>query len=150
MTITSPAFEEGNPIPAKYSCKGEDISPELKWSGAPDGTETFALICDDPDAPVGTWIHWVYFNIPAGRSGLPEAVPGGKEPEIGGIQGKNSWKRNDYGGPCPPGGTHRYFFKLYALDTALDLKPSANKKKLLAAIEGHILGEAQLMGTFSK
>ena len=105
---------------------------------------------DDPDAPVGTWVHWLYFNIPPDVSGLPEAFPPGKNPEIGGIQGKNSWRRNDYGGPCPPGGTHRYFFKLYALDVMLDLGPSVNKNKLLKAMAGHIISQTELMGTFSR
>ena len=150
MTITSTAFTGGEPIPVKYSCKGEDISPPLTWSGAPAGTVSFALICDDPDAPIGTWVHWIYFDIPASVNSLPEAFPAGAAPDIGGIQGRNSWKRNDYGGPCPPGGTHRYFFKLYALDTTLGLGPGADKKKVERAMEGHILAEAQLMGTFRK
>ncbi len=150
MTITSPAFDEGQPIPVEYSCKGSDTSPALEWSGAPEGTVSFALICDDPDAPVGTWVHWVYFNIPSGLSGLPAAVQGGEKPETGGTQGRNSWRKNAYGGPCPPSGTHRYFFKLYALDMILDLDPSANKSALLKAMEGHVLAEAQLIGTFSR
>ena len=150
MTITSTAFTGGEPIPVKYSCKGEDISPPLTWSGAPAGTVSFTLICDDPDAPVGTWVHWVYFDIPASVNSLPEAFPAGNAPAPGGVQGRNSWKRNDYVGPCPPGGTHRYFFKLYALDTTLGLGPGADKKKVERAMEGHILAEARLMGTFRK
>jgi len=150
MTITSTAFDEGGPIPVKYSCKGSDISPPLQWSGAPEGTVAFTLICDDPDAPIGTWVHWVYFDIPSSVNSLPEAFPAGANPPAGGIQGKNSWRRNDYGGPCPPGGTHRYFFKLYALNTVLGLDAGANKAKVEKAMTGHILAEAQLMGTFKK
>ncbi len=150
MKITSTAFEEGGMIPVKYSCKGSDISPPLEWSGAPEKTVSFVLICDDPDAPVGTWVHWVYFDIPATVNSLPEAFPPGENPSTGGTQGKNSWRRNDYGGPCPPGGIHRYFFKLYALDATLNLGPGANKAKVVKAMNGHILAEAQLMGTFKK
>lgn len=150
MTITSPAFKEGDPIPIEYSCKGADISPPLTWSGTPENTVSFALICDDPDAPIGTWVHWVYFNIPADVASLPEGVPAGKEPSVGGIQGRNGWRKHSYGGPCPPSGTHRYYFKLYALDTMLDLGPRANKKKLINAMENHVLAEARLMGRFSK
>ena len=150
MNITSPAFDNGGPIPTKYTCQGEDISPPLVWSGAPDDTVSYVLICDDPDAPIGTWVHWVYFDIPAGTSGLPENIPAGKEPDSGGIQGRNGWRRNDYGGPCPPSGTHRYFFKIYALDTRLELAPSANKRKVVRAMGDHILSEAELMGTYSK
>lgn len=150
MTLTSPAFEKGGPIPMKYTCRGEDISPPLVWSGAPKNTVSFVLICDDPDAPIGTWVHWVYFDIPPKISGLPEDVPSDNEPETGGIQGKNGWKRNEYGGPCPPSGTHRYFFKLYAVDTRLELSPTAGKRKVVRAMKDHILAEAELMGTFSK
>ncbi len=150
MTITSAAFENGRSIPAEYSCKGSDISPPLEWSGFPDNTASFVLICDDPDAPIGTWVHWVYFNIPMEVRGLPEAVPGEAEPETGGVQGRNSWRKNAYGGPCPPGGTHRYFFRLYDLDTMLDLGPKAKKAKVVKAMEGHVLAEAELMGTFSR
>ncbi|MBN2050913.1 MAG: YbhB/YbcL family Raf kinase inhibitor-like protein [Spirochaetales bacterium] len=150
MTITSTAFEDGGPIPAVYSCKGDDSSPPLTWSGAPEDTRTFVLICDDPDAPIGTWVHWVYFDIPAETTGLKEGVPSGADPSTGGVQGKNSWKRNDYGGPCPPFGTHRYFFKLYALDAVLVLGSDATKAKVEKAMEGHILAQAQLMGTFKK
>jgi len=150
MTLTCISFENGQPIPIEHSCKGTDSSPALSWSGVPKNTVSFALICDDPDAPIGTWIHWVYFNIPSELTALPAAVPAGDKPEIGGIQGRNSWRKNSYGGPCPPSGTHRYFFKLYALDAFLDLGPSANKKKVLDTIEGHVLAQAELMGTFAK
>lgn len=150
MTITSPAFEHEKAVPKKFSCDGEDISPELNWTDAPEGTKSFALIMDDPDAPVGTFVHWVYFNIPADRSGLPEGVPSGLEPSTGGMQGKNSWGNNEYGGPCPPGGRHRYYFKLYALDTTLALDQGADKTELENAMEGHIIAESRLMGTFSR
>jgi Raf kinase inhibitor-like YbhB/YbcL family protein len=144
MTITSPAFIEGDPIPVQFSCDGEDISPELAWSGIPEGTASLAFIMDDPDAPMGTWVHWVLFNLPADSTGLPQAVTGV------GVDGQNSWDRTGYGGPCPPGGTHRYYFKLYALDTILDLDPGANKAALESAMEGHILAQAELMGTYSR
>jgi Raf kinase inhibitor-like YbhB/YbcL family protein len=150
MKLKSEAFSHGDAIPAKYSCKGSDVSPPLEWSDVPAGTESFVLICDDPDAPVGTWDHWIYFNIPPDAAALPEAVPSGEHPELGGVQGRNSWRRNEYGGPCPPSGTHRYFFRLYALDTMVDLNPSAKKKGVLQLIQPHILAEAELMGTFSR
>ena len=151
--FTSPAFKEGETIPVKYTCDGENVSPPLTWEGMPGGTKSLALICDDPDAPSKTWVHWVYFNIPPALNGLPENVPKGKEPETGGLQGNNDSRGTGYTGPCPPGGTHRYFFKLYALDVVLDLKPGlfgVSKKKLLKATEGRVIGEAQLMGTFSR
>jgi len=150
MTITSAVFEEGNPIPEKYTCDSEDLSPPLSWSGAPDNTKSFALISDDPDAPVGTWVHWVVYNIPSTVSGLSEGVPAEKTLTDGTIQGINDFRRIGYGGPCPPGGTHRYFFKLYALESVLNLDPGAAKKDLLRAMEGHILAEAELMGTYTR
>jgi len=142
--LTSTAFAEGELIPVRYSCDGEDISPPLTWNDLPAGTQSLALIMDDPDAPVGTWDHWVVFNLPAETRELPEAA------HVTATTGKNSWGRNDYGGPCPPGGTHRYFFKLYALDNTLSLDENANKGQVLSALEGHILAEAELMGTFSR
>jgi Raf kinase inhibitor-like YbhB/YbcL family protein len=149
--LISTAFEPGEPIPVKYSCDGEDISPSLAWGDPPAGTQSLALIMDDPDAPVGTWDHWTVFNIPAEARELPEAMPAGtKLGDVAPTFGKNSWGRSDYGGPCPPGGTHRYFFKLYALDTTLSLDENAGKEQMLAAMEGHILAEAELMGTYSK
>ena len=129
MKITSKAFQNECMIPEKYTCKGQDISPSLKWEGAPAGTKGFVIICDDPDAPVGIWDHWLLFNIPASETELNENIPDLPELTNGIRQGKNSWGRSDYGGPCPPSGTHRYFFKLYALDTMLDLKPGADKKQ---------------------
>jgi Raf kinase inhibitor-like YbhB/YbcL family protein len=145
--LTSVIIAHEQPIPTKHSCDGEDTSPPLDWRGSPTGTQSFALIMDDPDAPGGTWDHWIVFNIPAEIRNLPEAVSAG---EIGATFGKNSWGRGDYGGPCPPGGTHRYFFKLYALDTTLSLDESAGKEQVLAAMEGHILAETELMGTYSR
>jgi len=145
--LISTAFEQGEPIPVGYSCDGEDISPSLAWGDPPAGTQSLALIMDDPDAPVGTWDHWIVFNIPAEIRELPEAMSAG---DVAATFGKNSWGRSDYGGPCPPGGTHRYFFKLYALDTTLGLDETANKGQVLGAMEGHILAQAELMGTFSR
>lgn len=144
MALTSPAFNHGDPIPSKFSCDGEDISPELDWFGTPEGTVSLALIMDDPDAPVGTWVHWVVFNLPMDLSGLREGMTGV------GLDGSNSWNRTGYGGPCPPSGTHRYFFKLYALDLALDLEAGADKAAILDAMAGHILGQAELMGTYTR
>ena len=148
--LTSTAFAPGEPIPAKYSCDGEDISPPLQWSDPPQGTQSLALICDDPDAPIGTWVHWVLYNLPAQARSLPEAVPPEAELPDGSRHGENGWGRLDYGGPCPPSGTHRYFFKLYALDTMLDLDAGASKKQVLQAMEGHILAETELMGVYSR
>ena len=149
--LISTAFEQGEPIPAKYSCDGEDISPSLAWGDPPQGTQSLVLIMDDPDAPGGTWDHWIVFNIPAEIRELPEAMPAGmKFDDVAATFGKNSWGRSDYGGPCPPGGTHRYFFKLYALDTTLSLDESADKKQVLAAMEGLVLAEAELMGTYNR
>ena len=150
LQLTSPAFQEGKDIPSRFTCDGEDLSPALQWSDPPEGTESFALIMDDPDAPVGTWDHWIVFDLPASARGLPDGVPGGESLPDGGTHGKNSWGRTEYGGPCPPGGTHRYFFKLYALDTRLGLDPGAGKKSLLAALEGHVLAQGQLMGTYRR
>jgi len=144
MIITSPAFNEGEPIPVQFSCDGDDFSPELVWSGIPEGTASLALIMDDPDAPVGTWVHWVLFNLPADSTGLSEGVTGLGE------DGQNSWNQTGYGGPCPPGGTHRYFFKLYALDISLDLEVGATVQSLESAMEGHILDQAELIGTFTR
>jgi Raf kinase inhibitor-like YbhB/YbcL family protein len=145
LQISSPAFQPGQPIPPK------DLSPALAWSGAPAGTKSFALLCDDPDAPMGTWVHWVIFNIPADSTGLPEGVPALATPPSGGVQGKNSWKKVGYGGPCPPPGkAHRYFFRLYALDATLALDSSADEAKVQAAMKGHVVAQGELMGTFRR
>jgi Raf kinase inhibitor-like YbhB/YbcL family protein len=137
-------------IPAEYTCDGQDISPPLNWKNLPPGTKSLTLICDDPDAPVGIWVHWVVFNIPPEESGLAENVRPERELNNGMRQGNNDWRKIGYGGPCPPGGTHRYFFKLYALDTELDLEPGATDKAVLKAMKGHILAEAQLTGKYKR
>jgi Raf kinase inhibitor-like YbhB/YbcL family protein len=150
MEIKSSAFKEGAMIPGKYTCDNIDISPPLEWSQFPDGTKTFALICDDPDAPMGTWVHWVLFNLPGNILELPENVQKLEVLKNGARQGKNDFGKIGYGGPCPPGGTHRYYFKIYALDKELDFKPGITKKELLKAMEGHILAEGQLMGKYKR
>ena len=151
IEIESSAFEEGGIIPSKHTCDGENVSPALSWSGVPEGTKSLALICDDPDAPVGTWVHWVIYGIPAETTGLPEAVPAEKTVLECAKQGITDFKRIGYRGPCPPGGApHRYFFKLYALDTELELDSGAAKKQLLTAMEGHILAQGQLMGKYGR
>jgi len=151
IQITSAAFADGQPIPAKYTCDGNDVSPPLQWTNAPSNTKSFALIADDPDAPVGTWVHWVLYALPAGTSALPEDVA--KTQTIAGNakQGMNDFRRLGYGGPCPPPGKpHRYCFKIYALDTMPDLKPGLTKKELLRATNGHVLAVGQLMGTYQR
>jgi len=150
--LTSAALKDGATIPGKYTCDGVDVSPPLAWSGAPAGTRSFALIADDPDAPGGTWVHWVLYNLPAEVSDLPENIAKVESLDLGGArQGRNDFRRPGYGGPCPPPGpAHRYFFKLYALDTRLELKAGAQKKDVEAAMEGHVLGSAQLMGTYAR
>lgn len=150
MNLTSTAFSYGEFIPAKYSCNGEDVSPSLSWTEPPAGTQSFALIMDDPDAPVGTWVHWVLFNLPASARGLSEGMPSDLKFADGSVQGITSARSHGYHSPCPPSGTHRYFFKLYALDTTLSLTFAADKKEVLAAMDGHILAQAELMGKFSK
>ncbi|RMF57675.1 MAG: YbhB/YbcL family Raf kinase inhibitor-like protein [Calditrichaeota bacterium] len=150
IKVTSSAFEEGGLIPSKYTCDGADVSPPLSWTAGPKGTQSFALICDDPDAPMGTWVHWVMFNLPADTLSLDEAVPREKVLPTGAKQGTNDFRRIGYGGPCPPSGTHRYFFKLYALDSTLEAEPGITKAQLLEAMEGHILAEGRLMGKYSR
>jgi len=150
IKITSSAFEDGGMIPAKYTCDGADISPPLKWEAVPEGTKSIALISDDPDAPMGTWVHWVIFGLPADTKELAENIPPDKILPNGAKQGTSDFGRIGYGGPCPPSGTHRYFFKVYALDAELDLQAGARKKDLLRAMEGHILAEGQLMGKYKK
>jgi Raf kinase inhibitor-like YbhB/YbcL family protein len=150
MKLTSPEFSEGALIPVRYTCSGDDISPPLAWGDIPAGAQSLALIADDPDAPAGTWVHWVAFNLPVTAGGLPEGIKDAKQLAGGGRQGANSWRRVGYGGPCPPSGTHRYFFKLYALDTTLPLGNTATAKDLQAAMKGHILAETQLMGRFKR
>ncbi|NPV05388.1 MAG: YbhB/YbcL family Raf kinase inhibitor-like protein [Syntrophaceae bacterium] len=150
MEIKSSAFGNGEMIPVKYTCDGADFSPPLEWTAGPAGTKSFALICDDPDAPMGTWVHWVIYDIPPTTLMLAEGITREKELPGGGTQGINDFRKIGYGGPCPPGGTHRYFFRLYALDTVLGLKPGITKDQLLKAMKGHILAEAQTMGTYKR
>lgn len=150
IELTSPAFSNEGAIPIKYSCDGEDISPALTWNDPPAGTQSLALIMDDPDAPRGTWVHWVLFNIPAESRSLGEVIINDAQLADGSRHGENSWGRLGYGGPCPPSGTHRYFFKLIALDTTLDLEAGADNEQLIQAAEGHVLAQGVLMGTFSR
>jgi len=150
ITITSSVFAEGALIPKKYTCDAEDISPDLKWSGVPKEAKSLALICDDPDAPVGTWVHWVLFNIPADVTTLAAGVPSDPVLKNGARHGKNDFRKLGYGGPCPPGGTHRYFFKIYALDTLLTLESGSTKAQLVDAMRGHILADGQLMGKYKR
>ncbi len=151
MQMTSTAFTEGGAIPAKHTCDAKNVTPPLKWSGVPAGTKSLALIADDPDAPVGTWVHWVLYDLPAGAVELAEDMPKSQYVAGGAKQGLNDFKHLGYGGPCPPPGKpHRYFFKLYALDTVLDLKPGLTKKDLEKAMDKHILDKAQLMGTYQR
>lgn len=150
MELKSQAFNPGDMIPAKYTCDGADVSPPLSWSGPPAGTQTFALISDDPDAPVGTWVHWVMWNIPVSARALEENLPKTASLPNGTRQGTTDFRRIGYGGPCPPSGTHRYFFKLYALDTTLNLPASTTKKDLEQAMQGHILAQAELMGKYRR
>jgi Raf kinase inhibitor-like YbhB/YbcL family protein len=151
FTISSSAFSNGSPIAARYTCDGADLSPALTWSAAPDRTQSLALIADDPDAPMGTWTHWLLWNIPARATLLSEDVPKVELLDNGARQGINDFQRIGYGGPCPPPGKpHRYFFKLYALDARLDLKPGATKSELERAIAPHILAQAQTMGTYGR
>ncbi|MCS7272145.1 MAG: YbhB/YbcL family Raf kinase inhibitor-like protein [Gemmataceae bacterium] len=152
LTLTSPAFSHGGEIPTEYTCEGPDVSPELHWTGAPAGTKSFALIVDDPDAPDPaapkmTWVHWVLYNLPADCHSLPKDV---RQLPPGTREGLNDWKRTGYGGPCPPIGRHRYYFKLYALDTVLPDLGTPTKAQLEQAMQGHILARTELMGTYEK
>ena len=155
IRLQSPAFADGGAIPTEYTCDGKDVSPPLEWSGVPDAARSLALVVEDPDAPRGTWTHWVLFDLPADVGGLPEAVPtvelvelvaGGKSAR----QGRNDFGKVGYGGPCPPGGTHRYVFRLFALDAELGLGSKTTRLDLLRSIQGHILAEGQLKGRYSR
>jgi Raf kinase inhibitor-like YbhB/YbcL family protein len=151
LTVTSTAFEPGQAIPAKYSCQGDDISPPLKWEGAPARAKSFAIICDDPDAPGGTWVHWVLYNQPGATPSLPENTPILETLPNGAAQGRNSFEKIGYGGPCPPGGKpHHYFFRIYALDSMLTLQGRPGKAEVVTAMRGHIIAEGQLMGTYQR
>ena len=154
LTINSPAFANGASIPAKYTCEGNDMAPPLTWAGVPEKTRSLVLIVDDPDAPDPkaprmTWVHWVLYNLPPATSGLPEGATSGDLP-AGSGEGLNDWKRTGYGGPCPPIGRHRYFHKLYALDTVLPDMGTPKKAQLEAAMKGHILEHTELVGTYQK
>ncbi len=153
LAISSPAFAQNTAIPAKYTCQGDDISPALEWPAPPGGTKSLALIVDDPDAPGGTWVHWVVYNLPPDARGLPESASQGKSKQANlpqdAVQGKNSFNRTNYGGPCPPSGEHHYRFHLYALDAAITGE-NLNKADLLKAMDGHILGEGELVGLYKK
>ncbi len=151
LDLKSFSFREGTYIPKKYTCSGGNYSPSLEWSDVPSNTESFAIICDDPDAPGGVWVHWVIFNIPGNVTRLRENIPKVYQLPNGAIQGVNDFGRIGYGGPCPPPGRpHRYFFKLYALDTKLNLSGKVTKEELLSAMRGHVLDKACLMGFYSR
>jgi Raf kinase inhibitor-like YbhB/YbcL family protein len=143
LSVESPAFENNKLIPAKYTCDGDDVNPPLTIEGVPEGTKTLALIVDDPDAPMGTWDHWIVWNIPATTSKIAEnTVPG--------TEGMNDFRKRSYGGPCPPSGTHRYFFKVYALDVKLDLSPTSRKRDVEKAMQGHVLAKGELVGLYRR
>lgn len=150
MTLEADAFSPNSPIPTQYTCDGDEISPALSWDAPPENTQSLVLIADDPDAPGRTFVHWVIYDLPPDLRQLPEALPSDPILSSGGTHGKNDFNRYGYGGPCPPRGTHRYIFKLYALDTVLDLPPGAKKREVLAAMEGHILAGGELVGQYSR
>ncbi len=149
--LTSSGFTSGAEIPKQYTCKGTDVSPALEWSGAPEHTAGFALIMDDPDAPAGTWVHWVIWNVPPTAHSLPEGISKREQLDDGGRQGSNSFGKIGYNGPCPPPGqTHRYFFRLYALDQRLNVQAGASRSQLDTAMQGHVLAHSEYMGTFHR
>jgi len=150
LNVSSAAFADGGLIPARYTADGENVSPPVRWEAAPEGTESIAIISDDPDAPGGTWVHWLIWNIPAGQTDIRENIPPEETLSNGAVQGTTSFGSVGYGGPAPPSGTHRYYFKVYALDTRLDLGPKAVKKDLEKAMQGHILSQGQVMGRYSR
>lgn len=150
IKITSSAFSNGGEIPPVYTCDGQDISPPLKWDSIPAETQSLAVICDDPDAPMGTFVHWVLYNLPAETRALPQDVPGEASLPDGTQQGLSDFGRIGYGGPCPPSGTHRYFFKIYALDAKVDPGRQTRKGDLVRAMKGHVLAEGQLMGKYKR
>lgn len=151
LQLTSSSFPSEGNIPIQFTCEGKDISPELTWKNAPSGTKSFALIVHDPDAPVaGGFTHWVAYNLPGNMTSIAQDAPRTKDLPGGGIQGKNDFGQIGYGGPCPPSGTHRYYFYLYALDTELNLHPGANKAELEKAMKGHVLEKAEFMGKYKK
>lgn len=150
IELKSSAFKDGGMIPSQFTCDGDDISPRLSWDRIPDRAQSIALIMDDPDAPRGTWVHWVIYNIPPDSLSLHEDIPADEELSGGAFHGINSWGNTGYGGPCPPNGIHRYFFKIYALDEKVLTSPGATKQQLEDAMKGHILDEGQLMGMYER
>jgi Raf kinase inhibitor-like YbhB/YbcL family protein len=150
IQLTSSAFADGSMIPARYARRGENVSPPLAWSGTPEGTQSLALIVDDPDAPGGDWVHWIVYNLPAEATNLAEGIQSDGDLPGDAVQGVNGWSASKYDGPQPPSGTHRYVFKLYALDMVLNLKPGAAKADLLKAMEGHVLARGQLIGKYTR
>jgi len=150
IAVTSPAFEDGGMIPKKYTCDGDNVSPPLHIDGVPEGARSLALIADDPDAPVGTWVHWVLYNLPPTTTDFPENMPADEKLQDGASHGVTDFKSFGYGGPCPPSGTHRYYFKVYALDTMLDLSGRVTKADVVEAMHDHILAEGQLMGRYAR
>ncbi|MFC1854805.1 YbhB/YbcL family Raf kinase inhibitor-like protein [Candidatus Dependentiae bacterium] len=148
INVSSSAFSDGDTLPINYTCEGKDISPPISWSNLPPNTKSVALVCDDPDAPMGTWVHWVLFNIPVNVTSLEEGVD---ETTISGVvRGNNSWNRVGYGGACPPSGKHRYIFRVYAFDTTLSIKEGSTKIELADAMKGHVLGEGELMSKYAR
>lgn len=150
IKLESSAFKEGEMIPSKYTCDGKNISPPLQWSGVPENAKSIAFIVDDPDAPMGVWVHWIIYNIPPTINHLEENISYDKKLKDGAIQGINDFRKNGYGGPCPPSGTHRYYFKIYALDLILEENPNMTKQALLDKMKNHILAEGQLMGKYKR
>ena len=150
LTVRSSAFEQEQMIPRRYTADGPDVSPPLEWSDVPPGTASLAVICDDPDAPMGTWVHWVLYNLPADTHSVPEDVPAIETLPNGAAQGMTDFGRVGYGGPAPPSGVHRYFFRVYALDIRADLPPGATRHELDQAMRGHILAQGELMGRYSR
>ncbi|HMG35573.1 MAG TPA: YbhB/YbcL family Raf kinase inhibitor-like protein [Blastocatellia bacterium] len=149
LELSSSAFESGQPIPAKYTCDGQDVSPPLKWTGAPQSTKSFALICQDPDAPGGTWTHWVVYNLPSDVTEISEGMPTIEKAAGGPVQAKNDFARVGYGGPCPPPGpVHHYQFRLFALDSRLDTPAGSTRKQVEDAMKGHVVGQGELVGTY--
>ena len=150
MKLTSSAFKDGGMIPLKHTCDGQDVSPALEWSSVPEGTQSIAVICDDPDAPGGTFVHWVLYNLPAETQGLSQGASAGGTLPAGARHGINDFGETGYNGPSPPFGIHRYFFRVYALDTPVNLRPGAGKADLLQAMKGHLVAEGQLMGKYKR
>lgn len=151
MQLRALAFQSGDEIPVRFTCDGDDVSPALAWTPPPDGTVSLALVADDPDAPRGTWLHWLLYDLPPAVRELPEGAGSGERLPAGAHQARNDFRKTGYGGPCPPPGSrHRYYFRLYALDTRLELRPSATRAQLDRAMRGHVLAEAEVMGRYGR